>query len=946
MFTLNDDLSIYANRGDGVRFSVTATLDGTDVQYIFQPGDVVRVIIYGKKDAKTVVLQKDFPVTEATESVGIILTKEDTTIGEVISKPKDYWYEVELNPFDDLPQTIIGYDEDGPKVFKLFPEGEEIKDFEPEPEDVARVDNALDMTSTRPIQNQAVARAVARLQADIAANTKEAGRIVLALAVERARIDNLVDTDAALPDYAEIQDIRVDIHGIAHSCAGEAVRTQFEEIEAKDNGGVYALPLRFTVGPTATYYRSQPFPVPEGGMSLRVTEEMETKVNGKMSSIFARVYLGKMENGQFATDSEMMEYCFNGYTNRTYFIPYVSGAYAMVHAIMLADGESQLTEENIADFEYITDYVKVYTGKPNGSGGLLGSVPVTLAKNDLEGYAPDWNFRALSYKYQAMSSVLPLKYVRKVSCPANAWLGAKIYKFDPITRKAMFIKTLHYCENNPVFGTECVIDFEKYGDNYFALLTFGRVATMAEYNSTGFNGGTTGTYGVTNIGLDIDLANEVYVEWLPGAVRSDAWGGSPIVQRNIELLKMNKHKTVPALYVNGDGGQYSYILEKDDFAGVFYGGSYPGGMFFYNVSPATYYTALLNPNSNAYGECDTSLSGFKYGIMCSCFAVLMHGHPIPRSTFDLRYSWDVEGFELKRMNLQADLHKLKPYDIITQGAGQTGHSVLLTGIENVGDMCTALKIMEASTPSTRENMFFLHNGAPYYKNDAETWYQEAYDFMAISDPQYDALLHDKANWAAPYTKPRLVMCNRGYGSVYLEGKTHPILSVNRQVTKLTIAIEAKESGITKYTTCAVADFPPVLKNGYYLVDIMDVVSAGTIRVANDVDNNEEVFHVINVDDYSVQTNIEGKYLYITVTHPEEVKYIEANFRNKNGLSAPMFFRPSFEGNTMKIPENFSTNIGTFAMSFHEDHRDFVNVIYKTEYDTNTFGVDAENDRYV
>lgn len=122
MFKVHEDNSIYATRGDIVFFSVTAEDSG--VPYHFQPGDVVRITIYGKKDAENVVLQKDFPVSVASESVSIYLDKEDTTIGEVISKPKDYWYEVELNP-DTAPQTIIGYDEDGPKLFKLFPEGKE-----------------------------------------------------------------------------------------------------------------------------------------------------------------------------------------------------------------------------------------------------------------------------------------------------------------------------------------------------------------------------------------------------------------------------------------------------------------------------------------------------------------------------------------------------------------------------------------------------------------------------------------------------------------------------------------------------------------------------------------------------------------------------------------------------------------------------------------------------
>ena len=74
MFTVNDDLSIYATRGDIVYFYVSAE-DG-DENYRFQPGDIVRIKVFGKKDAETVVLQKDFPVTEITEKVQIYLEKE------------------------------------------------------------------------------------------------------------------------------------------------------------------------------------------------------------------------------------------------------------------------------------------------------------------------------------------------------------------------------------------------------------------------------------------------------------------------------------------------------------------------------------------------------------------------------------------------------------------------------------------------------------------------------------------------------------------------------------------------------------------------------------------------------------------------------------------------------------------------------------------------------
>lgn len=120
MVVVNDDLSIYVTRGDIASFFISA--DDNGHPYKFQVDDIVRIKVFGKKDCETVVLQKDFSVTVETERVEIFLTEQDTKIDETISKPKDYWYEVELNPLTN-PQTIIGYDEDGAKIFRLFPEG-------------------------------------------------------------------------------------------------------------------------------------------------------------------------------------------------------------------------------------------------------------------------------------------------------------------------------------------------------------------------------------------------------------------------------------------------------------------------------------------------------------------------------------------------------------------------------------------------------------------------------------------------------------------------------------------------------------------------------------------------------------------------------------------------------------------------------------------------------
>lgn len=166
MFQINDDLSINITRGDTAVFNVNA-LNESGSSYLFQKGDVVRIKVTEKKACENVMFQKDFVVEEETEEVVITLTESDTKIGEVISKPTDYWYEIELNPFTN-PQTIIGYDEDGAKIFKLFPEGKDVEPVEPTPEDIPIVDEELDLTSERPVQNQAIARAFLNIQEEIA----------------------------------------------------------------------------------------------------------------------------------------------------------------------------------------------------------------------------------------------------------------------------------------------------------------------------------------------------------------------------------------------------------------------------------------------------------------------------------------------------------------------------------------------------------------------------------------------------------------------------------------------------------------------------------------------------------------------------------------------------------------------------------------------------------
>lgn len=121
MFIVKSDGSIQATRGDIGALEVgIKTPEGID--YVFKSGDVVRFNVHERNHPERVVLDKRVNVDSETTTVVISLSREDTKIGDYINKPVNYWYEVELNP-DTMPQTFIGYDTDGPKIFTLFPEG-------------------------------------------------------------------------------------------------------------------------------------------------------------------------------------------------------------------------------------------------------------------------------------------------------------------------------------------------------------------------------------------------------------------------------------------------------------------------------------------------------------------------------------------------------------------------------------------------------------------------------------------------------------------------------------------------------------------------------------------------------------------------------------------------------------------------------------------------------
>lgn len=236
MFFTEDDNSVYVTRGDTVVLSLTAESDSSGEAYCFKVGDVVRIKVFEKKNCENVVLQKDFGIEETTDTVQLTLTGDDTRIGGVISKPVDYWYEIELNP-DISPQTIIGYDDEGPRLFKLMPEGKDVDKTPPiTPQDIPVVDDELSLTSKRPVQNKVVTGVIAEISENIDKGIEEkvnaaASQVNGDISLLKTRIDVLTSTK--IPTSAieqEVADARVEADGTVNSNLGEAVRNAYNKL--------------------------------------------------------------------------------------------------------------------------------------------------------------------------------------------------------------------------------------------------------------------------------------------------------------------------------------------------------------------------------------------------------------------------------------------------------------------------------------------------------------------------------------------------------------------------------------------------------------------------------------------------------------------------------------------------------------------------------------------
>ena len=119
-----NEYTIETNRGNSLTLNFSIQ-DEEGEDYIFQDGDIVTFGIYEKKGLnKEPVLYKNYTPVVGSNEITISATKEEMTIGEMINKKREYWYEISLND-----ETIIGYDYRNAKKLILYPEGKKPNEY-------------------------------------------------------------------------------------------------------------------------------------------------------------------------------------------------------------------------------------------------------------------------------------------------------------------------------------------------------------------------------------------------------------------------------------------------------------------------------------------------------------------------------------------------------------------------------------------------------------------------------------------------------------------------------------------------------------------------------------------------------------------------------------------------------------------------------------------------
>ena len=262
------------------------------------------------------------------------------------------------------------------------------------------------------------------------------------------------------------------------------------------------------------------------------------------------------------------------------------------------------------------------------------------------------------------------------------------------------------------------------------------------------------------------------------------------------------------------------------FKGIFYGCAGYSGSFFYNVTPRAYYTALLNPLSCAYGTVTEDISGYKeYGATCSKFVSLLLGADLPYSTLDF-ITGNVDFGVTHDMVLKRDIGKLKKYDVLCRVNQQSGHTMLFDELYS-SDYFNFIKVKECITPYSQDSVLPIVDDLMYDDHEeCGLWYNRLIRKYIEVDYSKVKSLDGRSVWDMPYNEAKPIMCNRGFGSLYVRNYNKVLVSIEDGVESFVLSVNGQLSvEITVSNLDRVTGYRTDYVGNYKLYDITSLCNA-------------------------------------------------------------------------------------------------------------------------
>lgn len=312
-----------------------------------------------------------------------------------------------------------------------------------------------------------------------------------------------------------------------------------------------------------------------------------------------------------------------------------------------------------------------------------------------------------------------------------------------------------------------------------------------------------------------------------------------------------------------------------DFHGVFYGGTPYSGSFGVNFPSSVYYAALLNPYSCAYSNVDKSVSGYEeYGLSCSRLMALLFGYREPWTTGNMNLA--VKGVPANgRMgnifstsgrylytNLGDIIGNIERDDIImlTEYQDYTGHCMMARDVY-VSDGKTYINVVESANPYTQDNVIVCADDIVYDNHDpASSYLFNTFGLLKHSTTAnyFGKELDDGVIAPPPYVVPKPVMCNRGYGGLYVKYNGNEglkvIVTIEDGIDNLILSnLDTGMSANVLKSSLVEVEHRDVATSGYKPYDISDLVAGmGVGLFSISANGHAERFYVRDISNVSVE----------------------------------------------------------------------------------------------